>query len=85
MASIVLLKVAAIFWFKGTPIATLTGSVELTVGGVTTTAAPVVNVHTKLFARGLPARSLAPVVIVAVYTVLGKKLVACVNMAVVPE
>src|SRR5713101_5349598 len=36
--------------------------------------ADVVNVHTKLLASALPNRSLAPVVIVAVYTVLSRRL-----------
>ena len=85
MASIVLLKVAAIFWFIGTPIAALAGSVELTVGGVTTTAAPVVKLHTKLFARALPVRSLALVLIVAVYAVFGARLLDGAKIAVMPE
>ena len=45
-ASIVLLKVAAICLFNATPVAALTGSVELTVDKVTTAAAPVVKLHT---------------------------------------
>ena len=83
-ASMATLKVAAIFWLKGTPVAALAGSVELTVGGVMTAAAPVVKLQTKLFARAFPARSLTPVEIVAVYTVFGARLLAGAKVAVVP-
>ena len=74
------LKVAEIFWFSGTPVARFAGFVEVTVGMV-----PVVNVQTKLIASALPAGSFAPVVIVAVYFVLGSRLAAGVNVAVAPE
>ena len=80
-----MLKVAAIFWFKGTSIAILIGSVELTVGGIATIAAPVVKLHEKLFAKALPARSLTPVVTVAVYIVFGVRLLAGAKTAVTPE
>jgi hypothetical protein len=59
---IVSLKVALITWATGTPVAPFTGTVEITAGiGVT-----VVKVHTVLLASPVPARSSAPVVIVAV-------------------
>jgi hypothetical protein len=70
---------------NGTLVAALSGSVELIVGKVTNAAAPVVKLHTKLFARALPKRSLAPVVIVPVYVVLGERLIAGAKIAVVPE
>ena len=47
-------------------------------------AVPVVKLHTKLLTRALPARSLTPVVIVAVYTVLGARLLDGVKVAVTP-
>ena len=62
------LNVAVITLFRGTPIALAAGSVELTVGSVVSDA--VVNVHILFAAIALPARSFAPVVIVAVYLVL---------------
>src|SRR3990170_4300317 len=45
---------------------------------------PVVNPHTKLAASALPARSLAPVVIVAVYTVVAVRLLTGLKAAVRP-
>jgi len=38
--------VAVIFWLKATPISALIGVVEVTVGGVMITAAPVLKFHT---------------------------------------
>ena len=64
--------------------AALTGMVEITVGGVVSGAAAVVKVQMKLFASASPARSVVPVVIVAVYTVLDAKLAAGVNVATEP-
>ena len=43
-ASIFVLKLIAIFWFKATSIAALAGTGELTMGGVTNAA--VVKLHT---------------------------------------
>ena len=74
------LKVAEIFWFSGTPVARFAGIVAVTLGMV-----PVVNVQTKFVANGLPAGSVAPVVIVPVYLVLASRLAAGVKVAVVPE
>jgi len=64
--SIASLKVALTLWLMPTAVAALTGTVELTVGGVTSAVAPVVKLQTKLVTSALPARSLAAVVIVAV-------------------
>ena len=61
-----------------TAVAALAGSVEITVGG------PVVKLHTKLAARGLPAGSWAPVVIVATYAENAASEATGVNVAVVP-
>jgi hypothetical protein len=79
-AFIASLKVAEIFVLVGTPVAPLAGLVEVTVGMLA-----VVKVQTKLLASALPAGSLAPVVIVPVNPVLGARLLAGVNVAVVPE
>jgi len=57
------LKVADTVLFRATPVALFAGFTEVTVGGVVFS---VVNVHTKLFANGIPETSVAPVVIVAV-------------------
>lgn len=61
------------------------GVVALTVGGVVSGTAPVVNVQTRSLARGLPARSLMPVVRVAVYSVTPASGVECAKVTVVPE
>src|SRR5690349_13654010 len=82
--SIASLKVALTVWLMPTAVAALTGTVELTVGGVTSAVAPVVKLQTKLATSGLPARSLAAVVIVAVYTVSGAREAPGVNVAVTP-
>jgi hypothetical protein len=73
------LNVADTGVLTGTPVAPIVGTVETTVG------APVVKVHTKLLASAFPSVSVAPVVIVAVYTVLAAKATTGVNVAVVPE
>jgi hypothetical protein len=64
--SIPVLKVALTAWLMFTPVAALSGAVEVTVGAVAFEVVPVVNVQAKVLASALPARSLAPVVIVAV-------------------
>jgi hypothetical protein len=61
-------------------VAPIRGFVEITVGIV-----PVVKVHAKLLASGSPTGSWAPVVIVAVYSVLAARSAFGVNIAVVPE
>jgi len=59
------LKVAVMFVLTGTLVAVSAGSVEVTVGAVLS-AAPVVKFHVALAASALPAKSLIPVVSVAV-------------------
>jgi len=73
------LNVAETTALTRTPVARLAGTVEITVGG------PVVNVHTKFAARGLPPGSVAPVVIVAVYRVKAASEAVGVKVAVEPE
>jgi hypothetical protein len=72
---------AVIALLMATPVAALTGIVELTVGAVVSKASPVVKFHTKSSASALPAKSLAPMVIVAVYGVLVVRLLAGTNSA----
>ena len=59
----------------------VTGTVDVTMGRVVSGAIPVVKVHTKLLANAMPVVSVAPVVIVAVHTVLIGKLAAGVKVA----
>src|ERR1043166_4308169 len=56
-----------------TPVAPLAGTVAVTMGRVVSRVAPVVKVQTKSVDSGLPARSVAAVVIVAVYVVRGAR------------
>lgn len=58
------------------------GTVSVTLGRVVSVADPVVNVQTKFAARGTPAVSIAPVVIVAVQIVPAGSGAAGVNVAV---
>ena len=74
-----LLNVAEIAVLTATPAVPFTGTVETTVG-----AATVVKVHTKLVDKGVPARSFAPVVMVAIYRVPVVRTPVGVNVAVVP-
>ena len=74
------LNIAETGVLTGTAVAPLGGTVEITVG-----AAAVVNVQTKLAASAAPVGSFAPVVIVAVNTVLLARTAAGVKVAVVPE
>ena len=74
------LNVAAIFWFVGTTTAPFSGFIETTAGIV-----PVVKVQTKFAVRPIPVEFFAPIVIVAVYSVLGRRAAFGVNVAVVPE
>jgi hypothetical protein len=82
--SIASLKVALMFLLMGTPVAVSAGSVEVTVGGVTSVVVPVVKVHVWLAANALPARSLNPVVTVAVWRVLTARLPVGAKVAVLP-
>ena len=71
-------------WLIATAVAPLAGTVALTIGRVVSGVAPVVKVQPKLAASALPAKSLAPVVTVAVYAVRGARLAAGVKVAVTP-
>ena len=83
-ASIASLNVLAICPLRPTPLAVLAGTVALTVGAVVSGATPVVKLQTKSAASALPARSLAPGLILAVYTVLGARFAAGAKVAVTP-
>src|ERR1041385_533259 len=82
--SIASLKVPLMVWLIATPVAALAGTVAITVGRFVSRAAPVVKLQAKLFSNGLPARSLAPVVIVAVKVVRGARPTVGLKVAVVP-
>lgn len=73
------LNVAETRVLTGTVVAPAAGTAEITVG------APVVKVQTKFAARALPPGSVAPVVIVPVYTEFAASEAVGVNVAVVPE
>jgi hypothetical protein len=77
--SIASLNVAEIVASAATVVASLSGTVDITVGGEA-----VVNVHTKLAASAVPVGSFAPVVIVAMYRVAVARTAVGVNVAVVP-
>ena len=82
VGSIACAKVAAITVLGQTP-ADPSGGVTETGGGAGTQAAAlVVKVHTKLLANAFPVISCAPVVMVAVYSVLNVSGAAGVKMAV---
>src|SRR5204862_2606340 len=74
--SIASLKGVAILALIATPLAALAGTVALTVGRVVSGVAPVVKLQPQSAASALPARSLAAVVIVAVYVVRGARVPA---------
>ena len=79
------LKVATMSAFLATPVARSAGLVEITVGSVVSVVVPVVKFHVLAAAIALPALSLAPVVIVALYAVLAAKLpTGGVNIATFP-
>ncbi len=59
-------KVAVMVVSTATSVALLAGAVELTVGAGVASSDTVVNDHVYAAARAFPAKSLAPVVIVAV-------------------
>ncbi len=67
-----------------TPVAALAGTVNVTVGGTTSAAAPVVKVHWYGAANALPATSVAPVVIVAVKSVLAARWLVGAKVAIAP-
>jgi hypothetical protein len=76
------LKAAVSARLIGTLVLPVAGTVEMTVGGVG--AGTVLKLHTKALASPLPARSVAPVVIVAVNKVLVASRAAGVKVATVP-
>ena len=76
------LNVAVTVVLTATAVAPFAGTVETTVGGAAVAA--VVNVHAKLAASGAPVGSFAPVVIVAVNTVLLARTTVGVKVAVEP-
>jgi hypothetical protein len=63
------LKVAVIWVFSAVLVAPAAGTFSETVGGMTSGAAAVEKVHTKLLSSALPDVSVAPVVIVPVRAV----------------
>ena len=76
------LNVAEMVELTATAVAPFAGTVETTVGGAAVVA--VVKVHTKLAASGAPSGSFAPVVIVAVNTVLLARTTIGAKVAVLP-
>src|SRR5437667_167922 len=60
-------------WLIGTAVAPLAGTGRLTVGAIVSRVAPVGKLQLKSAGSVLPARSLAAVVIVAVYVVRGNR------------
>src|SRR5580765_1346205 len=79
VAFIASLNVTEIVVLTATDAAPFTGTVETTAGG-----GAVVNVQTKLAAKGTPVRSFAPEEIVAVNNVLLARIAVGVNVALVP-
>ena len=75
------LKVALIFRLISMPVASLTGMVEIMLGAVLS-ALPVTKHQAKSVVRGFFPRSLMPVMIVAVYLVLGIRLTVGLNTAI---
>src|SRR5947208_15388958 len=75
------LKVALMVWLIGTAVAPLAGTVALTVGAVVSGVAPVVKLQLKSVASALPARSRDPIVIVAVWTALGARVLTGLKVA----
>ena len=74
------LNVAVIAVLFATAVAPGAGTVTVTVGRVVSGSAAVVKVHTKFAARPLPARSVAPLVTVAVNWVLSASVVGVVGV-----
>src|SRR5256885_1192224 len=82
--SIASLNVGLVVWLVANAVGPLTGTVELTVGGVVSGVTPVVKLQLKSATSVLPVRLVAPVVIVAVYKVRGARKLAGVKVAVTP-
>jgi hypothetical protein len=66
-------KVADTEEFSATPVSAFAGDMADTVGGVVSGTAPVVKFQVKLAASALPAESIAPVVMAAVYGVIASR------------
>src|ERR1035438_4196500 len=66
-------KVAEIFWFCGTQVAPATRLTAITYGAEVSVVGRVVNEKSKGVASGVPLKSLAPTVIVALYTTLATR------------
>ena len=64
-AFIAVLKVADIFWLRGTAVAPFAGFVERIAGALDCAVVPVVKVQTKFAVSAFPSALIAPVVIVA--------------------
>jgi hypothetical protein len=79
-----LLNVALIDALVGTAVAELAGVVRVIVGAIWSGPEPVLKVQMNAIANGFPARSVAPVVIVAINCVLAARALAGENVAVVP-
>ena len=75
------LNVAVMILLIATPVAPLAGLVEMTVGAI---KSPVLKPQVWSKAIAFPAKSLTPVVILAVYVVESDRLLDGVNVAVVP-
>jgi hypothetical protein len=82
VGSIASLKVTAILLLTGTPVELQEGARADTVGGVPGAVAPVVKLHTKLAAIGVPRVDSAPVVTVKVMSVFGGRETDGANFAV---
>ena len=78
------LKAALIRLLIATPVAASAGFVEITVGAVVSALVPVVKLQTKLLAKAFSAKSVIPVVSVAVNVVPGARVLAGVKVAMVP-
>ena len=83
--SIASLKVAPTLVLTGTLVAPSALMVPVTTGASVSGPSPVVKFHAKSTASALPARSLTPVVIVALYGVLGARWLAGTNTALTLE
>lgn len=82
--SIALLKVALIAELGATALAPLAGLVKVTVGAVESGPEPAVKVQVNADAIGFSERSLAPVLIIAVYNTPAVNALLGVNVAAAP-
>jgi hypothetical protein len=79
------LNVAKTLALVAAPVAALSGSVLVTVGAVWSAVAPVVKLQVWSAASAEPEAALAPVVMVPVYAVFAARLVAGVNVELMPS